>query len=76
MTQEQLNEYIKTSILPEGCTRADVVCAMQDRIENIFGEHGENPNKTMYKTYMMAITLMAAAFEVGGFGFSKPKDLN
>jgi hypothetical protein len=30
----------------------------------------------MYKTYMMAITLMAAAFEVGGFGFSKPKDLN
>lgn len=76
MTQEQLEEYIKTGILPTSCTMADVVRAMQDRIENEFGEHGKNPNKTIYKTYMMSIDLIADAFRLGNFGFFKPKETN
>ena len=76
MTQEQLKEYIKTGILPEACTTADVVAAMKDRIESEFGEQSKNPNEVIYKTYMMSIDLIANAFQIGSFGFGKPKEMN
>lgn len=72
MSQEQLNEFLETKVMPENCTNADVVEAMKERFKLQYGEDGETPNAYLCQMYSMLADVIGFSFGV------KPKgnDLN
>lgn len=62
LTQDQLDEFIKTQVVPEGATNKDLVNALFERTEMYFGENGETPNKSAYNSYSILLTMIDYCF--------------